>query len=88
MFFFSGKILTYTIILAYIDQSFNYTLTNDTVSFEQLDPEQYNIGRVKRKIVFEHAQNTAQSQIQIIMRKLSSGSLLSIPAFCNIHRFC
>ena len=43
------------------DQSFNDTLTNDIVSFEQLGPEHY-LGHTKRKGVYEHAQNT---QIQI-----------------------
>ena len=35
------------------------------------------MGRVKRKCVFEHAQNV-QTQIILCMRKVSSGHLLSI----------
>ena len=34
--FFSAKILAYAI---FNDQSFNDTLTNDIISFEQLDPD-------------------------------------------------
>ena len=37
--FFSAKILVYMPI--FNDQSFNDTLTNDIVSFEQLGPEKY-----------------------------------------------
>ena len=45
-----------------------------------------DIDRIKRKSVFELAQN-AQIQIILRMRKVSSGSLLSIHAFCIILFF-
>ena len=40
---------------------------------------------VKRKWAFEHAQNV---QIRIILRKVSSGPLLSIYTFYSIQYFC
>ena len=43
----------------------------------------HNMGRIKRKSAFEHAQN-AQIHIILHMRKVSSGHLLSIEIFCSI----
>ena len=36
---FQQKILSYTVYATFNDQSFNDTLTNDIVSFEQLGPD-------------------------------------------------
>ena len=46
-------------------------------------PALYKVGRFKRKSTLEHAQNV---RIHIILRirKVSSGSLLSIDTFCSI----
>ena len=41
------------------------------------------LGSVKRKRAFEHVQY-AQVRIILLMRKVSSGPLLSIHIFCNI----
>ena len=43
-----------------------------------------NIGRVKRKSVFEHAKNIRRHVI-LHMRKVSSGHLLSIETFYSIQ---
>ena len=45
------------------------------------------MGNIKQKSAFKHAQNM-QIQIILLIRKVSSRSLLSSGIFCTIQLFC
>ena len=80
--FFSKNIRVYAISN---DRSFNDTLPNDIVSFEQLGPDiqddtnlcLLHMGHVKQKSAFEHVQ-TAQVRIVLHMCKVSFRPLFFI----------